>query len=203
MPGEFFLTMLKSPAATGALVPSSRYLARAMARAAHGADLLIELGAGTGPVTRALLDALPQVPLIAVELQPKLASRLRQRFPRVDVRQATAKSVVDTLTGAPAHSVLVSSLPFRSLPPPVRGETVASICAFLAAAPSRRLVQFTYQPREPFRVPAGFRWRLSTVVWRNAPPAGVWELRALAPGEAPAPADASAAVPFEACRYTW
>ena len=179
MPVQLLLAMLRNPASTGAVMPSSRTLANAMAGAAVGADTVVELGAGTGPVTEALLRRLPGVPLIAVELQPGLARRLQARFPTVDVRQAAAKEVVDDLIERPGRLVLVSSLPFRSLPREVAAETVDSLCRFLAQDGERKLVQFTYQPRAPFAVPRQLRWHRRAVVWRNTPPAGVWELQAV------------------------
>jgi phosphatidylethanolamine/phosphatidyl-N-methylethanolamine N-methyltransferase len=179
MSAQFFLSLIMHPATMGCLAPSSKYLAHAMARAADRADLVVELGAGTGSVTKALLETHPDVPLIAVELQPNLAGKLQQKFPKADVRHDTAKSVIDGLDAAPLNTVLVSSLPFRSLPPLATQETVASICAFLHGSPTRKLIQFTYQPREPFTAPPGFVWTRTSFVWRNAPPAGVWELRAV------------------------
>ena len=175
MPVELLFALLRNPASTGAVLPSSRTLANAMANAAVGADAVIELGAGTGPVTDALLRKLPGVPLIAVELQASMARRLQARFPAVDVRQASAKQVVDGLIDRPGRLVLVSSLPFRSLPKDVGAETVDSICRFLAHSVDRKLVQFTYQPRAPFAAPRGLRWHRRAVVWRNTPPAGIWD----------------------------
>ncbi|THF58663.1 class I SAM-dependent methyltransferase [Pseudothauera rhizosphaerae] len=177
MPMHLLLAMLRNPATTGALLPSSRALATAMARAAEGADTVIELGAGTGSVTGALLGMLPGVPLICVEWQPALAARLRHRYPQADVRHASAKQVVDELGDLPGRVVVVSSLPFRSLPVPVASETAHSLCRFLTRGRERKLVQFTYQPREPFPAPRQLCWRRTSVVWRNAPPAGIWELR--------------------------
>ena len=52
MPVELLFALLRNPASTGAVLPSSRTLANAMANAAVGADAVIELGAGTGPVRR-------------------------------------------------------------------------------------------------------------------------------------------------------
>lgn len=174
---ELLLVMLRNPASTGALLPSSRILADAMARAATGADLIVELGAGTGPVTDALVTKLPDVPLIAVELQQSLAHRLQHRYPGIDVRQASAKHVVDGLIDHPGKIVLVSSLPFRSLPRHVAAETAQSLCRFLAHNHNRKLVQFTYQPRAPFAAPHHLHWKRTTTVWRNTPPAGIWELQ--------------------------
>lgn len=151
-----------------------------MARHAGQAELLIELGAGTGAVTRALRDRHPAVPLVAVEAQPFLAEHLRHRFPGIDVRARFADEVLDEMSDeAPERTIVVSSLPFRSLPAPVRDRTVEAVCRFVVAAPDRQLVQFTYQPRPPFALPAlsSLRWRCMSLVWRNAPPAGVWVLK--------------------------
>lgn len=180
MPVQLLLSMLRNPASTGALLPSSRGLARTMACAACGADRIVELGAGTGSVTHALIENLPRTPLTAVEIQPALANTLRQRFPGIDIRQAPADQIINALAEQSGRIVLVSSLPFRSLPQEVRLNTVASLCGFLAGHPERRLVQFTYQPRAPFRVPDGLQWAHIATVWANTPPAGVWELRARA-----------------------
>ena len=177
MPVQLLLALLKSPASTGAVMPSSRALAAAMAEVASGAELLVELGAGTGPVTQALLQRSPGTPLIAVELQSALANRLRIRFPGVDVREDSAKAVVDELIDHPGKIVLVSSLPFRSLPREVAAETANSLIRFLTANPARRLVQFTYHPRAPFHAPAPLHWQRRSIIWRNTPPAGIWELR--------------------------
>ena len=58
----FFLRWLRAPTRIGAVAPSSRQLGRAMARqvAGGGTDPVIELGGGTGSITRALLESLAQ-----------------------------------------------------------------------------------------------------------------------------------------------
>ena len=73
------LHLLKTPGLTGAFTPSSRYLASAMVRAAGEVNHVVELGAGTGPVTKALRSRLPNASLVVVEIQPRLAQRLRRR----------------------------------------------------------------------------------------------------------------------------
>lgn len=178
MPVQLFVAMLGNPAVTGSLLPSSSHLANCMATAAIGSDLVIELGAGTGPMTRALLRLAPHTPLIAVEIQPRLAQILKKRHPSVDVRLAPAKEVLDALGDAPGNITVLSSLPFRSLPRDVAAETIESVCRFLSASPTRKLVQFTYQPRAPFDALPSLRWKRTAIIWKNPPPAGVWELRA-------------------------
>ena len=178
VPAFMFLALCR-PSTVGAILPSSRQLAETMARAAAGSQQLIELGAGTGAITAALCRQHPQTPLLAVELEPRLAHQLRERFPTVEVRAAPAHKVLREASCLPGSTVLVSSLPFRSLPPPLRLRSSKAIERFLSAQPGRRLVQYSYLPREPFSLQAHsrLRWRRLTAVWGNTPPAWVWELR--------------------------
>jgi len=174
----FMLLALCRPSTVGAILPSSRRLAETMARAASGAQELVELGAGTGAITAALRRRHPDVPLLAVELEPVLARQLRERFPTVQVHAAAADEVLADAGGLPDRTVLVSSLPFRSLPPWLRLRSSLAIERFLAGRPGRRLVQYSYLPREPFQLRHAeqLRWRRLAAVWGNAPPAWVWEL---------------------------
>jgi phospholipid N-methyltransferase len=168
------------PTMVGALLPSSRALAQAMAQAADGAELIVELGAGTGAITAGLVERHPDVPTIAVELQEGMARMLAERFPQIDVRAASAHQVLRDLQPACDHVAVVSSLPFRSLPPRWGEPTRLSIEQFLLEGARRRLVQYTYQPRVPFeqRWSEQLAWCRQRVVWRNAPPAWVWTLSA-------------------------
>jgi phosphatidylethanolamine/phosphatidyl-N-methylethanolamine N-methyltransferase len=172
--------LIKAPALTGAVVPSSQFLANAMADAAEGAAHIVELGAGTGPVTRALAQRYPDARLTVVELQPALARQLTRAYPRADVHARPAAEVLDELDAGGLPVVVVSSLPFRCLPAPARAETRSSILRFLRRHPGSWLVQFTYQPRAPFDGEHGFAWRRGRTVVANLPPAGVWTLSASA-----------------------
>ncbi|WP_418317810.1 hypothetical protein [Piscinibacter sakaiensis] len=174
----FVLAAFARPTTVGALLPSSRHLALAMAEAAAGAERLIELGAGTGAITEALCREHPGIPTTAVELEPRLAQHLSRRFPGIEVRAAAADEVLRAMSSGHGSTVLVSSLPFRSLPPFWRQRSRQAIEDFLLAQPMRRLIQFTYQPRVPFDLQHvhALRWRRVGVIWRNAPPAWVWEL---------------------------
>ncbi len=173
----FISAAVAQPGTVGAIWPSSRHLADAMARAAAGAHRLIELGAGTGAITAALCEQHPDVPTLAVEMQSELADHLRARFPRIEVRAAAAHEVLRDQR-RPGPTALVSSLPFRSLPTRLRMRSSLAIERFLLAHPARRLVQYTYLPRVPFdlRLASSLRWRRLEAVWRNVPPAWVWEL---------------------------
>lgn len=172
--------LIKAPALTGAVAPSSQFLAKAMADAAQGAEHIVELGAGTGPVTRVLARRYPDATLTVVELQPALAGKLARAYPRTLVHAGPAAEVLDQLACDGRPVVIVSSLPFRSMPAVVRAQTRNSILQFLRRNPGSWLVQFTYQPRAPFDGEHGFTWKRKRTVVANLPPAGVWTLRATA-----------------------
>ena len=55
----FFRQWLRSPKSMGAVIPSSRVLARAVTEAVRWApgEHVIELGAGTGAISQGLIDA--------------------------------------------------------------------------------------------------------------------------------------------------
>ena len=183
----FLKRWLRRPFAIGAVVPSGRWLADAMARATLASlgrrgGAVIELGAGTGEVTRALLaNGLPAERLVLVERDPELAHFLRRHFvgPRIVEGDAARLPRLLVEQGVGQVDGVVSSLPLLSLPPAVVRDIVNGV--FEVMPPEGALVQFTYGPKPP--VPAGLRERLSLVaghgprIWRNVPPAMVWTFR--------------------------
>jgi 23S rRNA (adenine-N6)-dimethyltransferase len=92
--------------------PSQHFLRKAVAAelvrdAAVGPDeLVVDLGAGSGRLTAELARAARHV--VAVELDPRLAGRLRGRWPNVDVVEADARRV--ELPREPFR--VVANLPF-------------------------------------------------------------------------------------------
>ena len=90
---RFLKTLFESPRLTGAVSPSGRSLARAMARAVGptGDGLVVELGPGTGPVTRALIEhGRHEKQLVLVEYEAEFCRLLGQRFPGVTCVQGDA-----------------------------------------------------------------------------------------------------------------
>ncbi len=169
---------LKAPHRIGALAPSSRYLARAMVRQVdvRQARLVIELGGGTGSITRALLAAgLTPERLVVVEREERLHRRLVEQFPGLRVLRGDAAQLVALLRplGISSASAIVSSLPLLSMPKRLRHRIVDQSFALLGERGS--LVQFTYGIASP--LPArdfAVSGRVAARVWRNLPPAFVW-----------------------------
>ncbi|MFT3804996.1 MAG: rRNA adenine N-6-methyltransferase family protein [Burkholderiaceae bacterium] len=158
------------------MAPSSKGLARAMARGADEADFVVELGAGTGAITRELVQRCRPDRLAIVEPDPTAARRLRHLFPHSLVLACCVHEAPSFFASLPDDVLLVSSLPFRSLPRHVIAPTIDLLLGVLDHGDRRRLVQYTYHPRAPFDVPHDFRWRRRERVLRNLPPAGIWEL---------------------------
>ena len=162
----------------GALLPSSSFLARSLCTYAHGAEHIIELGGGTGAVTHHLYKRFPRTPMVVVERNAEMAASLQQRFSRSTVIAGDIQNCDGVFKGLPSASVVVSSLPFRSLPAGVSTQITHLLASFLLASPKRRMVQFSYGMREPFRSPhAKLAWKKEELVLRNFPPAQVWTLQ--------------------------
>ena len=162
----------------GSIIPSSAVLARSLSRHAHGAEHIIELGAGTGVITHHLDRNFPLIPLVVVERDSRMARALRARFSRPTIVAANVEECAHLFDNIPKASTVVSSLPFRSLPLPVADEIIRLLTIFLLAAPQRQLAQFSYGHREPFTAPtASLAWIKHELVLRNIPPAWVWTLQ--------------------------
>jgi len=140
---------------------------------------VIELGGGTGSVTKALLEAgLPVDRLIVVERDVRLYKMLRRRFPQLRIVLGDARQLVELLRplGIDAVSAVVSSLPLVSMSKTMRRQIIDQSFALLGEA--GRFIQFTYSLTSPLaRRELGLRGRLATRVWLNVPPAAVWSFR--------------------------
>jgi phospholipid N-methyltransferase len=185
---KFIAGFLRRPSAVGAVAPSSERLAREVLRYSElrHASTVVELGAGTGAITREILDHVnPRARVIVVELDEKHAELLTERFPGAIVCHDSAENLRAILRRNGCHraDVVVSGLPWASMPVPVRERIKAEIIASLQ--PEGRLCGFgyvhaTWHPKirafhEGLR--SNFsRVRVSPVVWGNLPPAFAYDL---------------------------
>lgn len=164
----------------------------------HPETFVLEIGAGTGAITAALLrDCVPLDRLVAIERSQPMVNLLRQRFDGLRVIEGDACHLTQTLRGfedIPLSRIthVVSSLPLRSLP----DEHVEAITGQFGRilAHGARLIQYTYNLRNGSgTVFAPFQRQDSSVVWFNIPPARV-EVFTAAPAHQtrrPRPAGAS------------
>jgi len=175
----FMGQLLRRPHQVVALAPSSRFLCAEMAA---GIDPqggpVIELGAGTGNITQALLaTGLPVSQLHSIEMNPEFCDRLRARFPGLNVHQMSAGDC-GTLEVKNVQAV-VSGLPLLSMPLDLQRAILGGFVA--KVRPGGDYVQFTYGPKPPVakavRDELGLVWRKSGKIWWNMPPARVYRFR--------------------------
>jgi phospholipid N-methyltransferase len=147
--GAFFKSWLKDPFHVASVVPSGRALAKLMARDLDAGARVIELGAGTGTVTEAILErGVRASDLYLVEQHAAFASILRMRFPGAVVMQADAANL-DAWLGdvAGTFDYVVSGLPIVWFDRETKVRILASALRMLR--PSGRIHQFTYLGRPP------------------------------------------------------
>jgi phosphatidylethanolamine/phosphatidyl-N-methylethanolamine N-methyltransferase len=177
----FFRQWLRSPKSMGAVIPSSRVLARAVTEAVRWApgQHVIELGAGTGAISQGLIDAgLPPDALMMIELDRQLFDYLRTRFPAVRVVNGDATRLVDIVRqqGITQVSTVISGLPMVTMPLAFQRAIIEQSLELLG--PDGCLLQYSYSPISP--IPArklGVEAKLVKFVVRNVPPATVWRFR--------------------------
>lgn len=178
---RFLRSWIEKPLHMGAVMPSSKLLARTMAQYVDvdSKGPVIELGPGTGAITNALIEhGVDQKRLVLVEYNPGFCALLRDRYPQAKVVQGDAYALRDSLgevLDAPASAV-VSGLPLVTKPMLTRLKLMRD--AFLALAPGAPFVQFTYSvaPPIPKSLP-GVSTEASERIWMNLPPARVWVYR--------------------------
>jgi phosphatidylethanolamine/phosphatidyl-N-methylethanolamine N-methyltransferase len=176
-PLVFIRSVLRDPVGVGAVVPSSSRLSRLIAsRVDRRGSVVLEVGAGTGSITDALLDrGIPAERLFLIERDPSLVSYLRDRFPGVRVRcgdAVNASAILSDEDVGQVHTV-VSSLPIRNLNPRDQICTIREM--FKALVPDGQLIQYTYSASCPIPVRRlGLNAECVGRVWMNLPPAAVW-----------------------------
>jgi phosphatidylethanolamine/phosphatidyl-N-methylethanolamine N-methyltransferase len=175
----FLREWLANPQRTGSVAPSSPQLASAMARwLPHDPDsYVLELGPGTGAVTAALLkNGLCQNRLVAIEHNPKMARRLREKFPHAHIITGDAWELDELLRAHPemiqSVGAVISSLPLLNFPHEKAEALTQKIRAVLR--PDGHWVQYSYHlGKKQVRGAASFKLRHSKIVWLNFPPARV------------------------------
>lgn len=145
----FFQESLRTIRITAALLPSSRFLATAMLEQVdfRRARTLVELGSGTGVITREILRRMgPESRLYTLEVNPNFVRHVKVhcRDRRLTVIQADAARLgheLRLLRAGPAQAV-ISSLGLTGMTPLQRARILESAQACLA--PLGVMTQFQY-----------------------------------------------------------
>jgi phosphatidylethanolamine/phosphatidyl-N-methylethanolamine N-methyltransferase len=175
---RFLRAWFEAPLRTGAQLPSSRDLSLAMAAPVDPAvpGAVVELGAGTGAVTRALVErGVDPARLVLVEANPQFRELLQARYgdARVLALDAYAAPRLLPRLGIGPIAAVVSSLPLLTQRPWRRRRLLVE--SLRLAASGAPFVQFTYFYRSPIPLSSeAIVTDVSPMIWRNLWPARVW-----------------------------
>ena len=185
-PLPFLRGWSRDPVAVGLPFASSYWTARRLAQAVHDAAIpgsgpILELGAGTGAVTEALIEtgcAVDQ--LVVVERDAELCGSLERRFSGLQVLHGDALELGGVLAGAriPSVGVVLSGLPMRVVPQQAAARCYAQ--AFRLMPSGGAIIQYTYGFRPPVDPDEAVLKLDATFIgreWRNVPPMGIWSYR--------------------------
>ncbi|MEM1044780.1 MAG: methyltransferase domain-containing protein [Pseudomonadota bacterium] len=178
---RFLKSWAGNPLTTGAVAPSGRKLAQLMAAYVEPerAGRVLELGPGTGAVTRALIRrGVQPEKIVSIEYNGNFATMMRERFPAISVVEGDAyalRACTHMGTDRPLASI-VSSLPLLSRPPRERRALIEKALDLLE--PGAPFIQFSYGFAPPVKREAG-NFELEKTRWivSNVPPARVWVYR--------------------------
>ena len=173
----------KSPRTVGAIAPSSQQLARAMLEGLplESGVRVVELGPGTGAITREIARRLPaDATCLAIDVNPEFSARVGARWPEIDSICDRAERLVDIARGRNLLPVdhIVSGLPFASLPASSARAIVEAIVT--ALRPGGTFTTFQYAHAFGFSSAVAVRQTLGRrmgsqptrrLVMRNLPPA--------------------------------
>jgi phospholipid N-methyltransferase len=177
---QFFRSWVQNPLAIGAVAPSGRTLAKLMVKDVQADARVMELGPGTGNVTRAILDSgVDERNLYLVERDAAFARLLRTRFPQATVLHEDATALAaHTRALAGTFDFIVSGLPLVLFSREQKGRVLANVLTLLK--PTGAFHQFTYGGRCPIRRSVRDALGLDKVFLGiapfNVPPAFVYRL---------------------------
>jgi len=188
---HFLKAFLRNPLYVGAVLPSSSGLARQMVEDIFPDEnnAVLEIGVGTGAITKFLLPKLPNTQsYIGIEIDKGFVRILRKRFANLLIVQGNANRASEIVRKARIKKIgyIISSLPFASLPKEVCEEILIEIDKFM----QRGCVFRTFQYAHCYYFPSAIEFRKymnshygrakrSSLIVKNIPPAYIltWKTR--------------------------
>ncbi len=187
--GKFFGEFILHPTKTGAIAPSSEFLARTMVEWIDlpKAKTVLEYGPGTGVFTNRILERMPaDSRFVAIELNSKLAEIFRHRHPNLTLVEdsVTNVGVICQRLGLGKVDCIVCGLPWASFPESLQTRILDQMMTVMS--PPGQFVTFAYL--QGLLLPPGRRFAAllpkyfthvskSRTVWLNLPPAFVYQCR--------------------------
>jgi phosphatidylethanolamine/phosphatidyl-N-methylethanolamine N-methyltransferase len=178
---RFLKGVISTPKTVGAIVPTSSRMAGRMASIIDtNSDLpVLELGPGTGVITKAILDkGVPPERLVSVEYSREFVWHLRSKYPGVNFINGDAFSLAETLQSYKGQQFdcVISGIPLLNFPMHQRVELIEDLLKLVPVG--RPVVQFSYGPVSPVCArPDSYTTKHFDFVMRNIPPAQIWHYR--------------------------
>ncbi|WP_020617444.1 class I SAM-dependent methyltransferase [Paenibacillus daejeonensis] len=181
----FFKKYLNNPKHIGSVAPSSRFLAERMLNAAPWGQVktIVELGSGTGAITRALAQCTkPGMRVMLFEKDEDMRVRLQHEFPHF-LCEGNAMKLVYHLNRNNIYSVdcIFSGLPFFNFSTAIRMHLIKQIHESLK--PGGTFITFQYSLQMRKLLSNFFEIERISLVLLNFPPAFVYVCRKRGRGE--------------------
>ncbi|HQU86057.1 MAG TPA: methyltransferase domain-containing protein [Pyrinomonadaceae bacterium] len=180
---QFLQAFLKNPLKVGSIAPSSPELASRMIEgiAPDEDNIVLELGVGTGAITKHLLEVLPNKnSYLGIEIDKKLVDSMKKRYDGLNIVCGNAAEAykIHKKSGLGKVGYIICCLPFVSLPNEVGEQILIEIDKFMQEGCTVRTFQYAhgfYMPsalklREFMRNRYG-RSQKSPLIVKNVPPA--------------------------------
>lgn len=173
---RFIGRLVAKPKLVGAITPSSRALANAIAAQMPRNGPILEIGPGTGVATAALIErGVAPEQITAIEYDREFARLIAQRFPHVRLIRGDAFDLDARLGDVETFAGIISGVPLLNHSLERRERFLQGLLARLQ--PGAPLVQFSYGLHPPVGAPPGVSVALAKLVLLNLPPARVWVYR--------------------------
>ncbi len=184
---QFVQGFVKNPIKVGALCPSSAHLGHMITSwiDLNNAKYAVEIGPGTGVITSIILKKLnPETKFFTIEVSDKFGKLLEERYPNLDVVVDSAENLSRHLQerDIPKLDTVISGIPWAGFPRTLQENLLTEISSCMA--PGAKFVTYAYLSGT--YLPAGRHFKQilkkyfshvsrSPVVWRNIPPAFVYQ----------------------------
>lgn len=190
---RFMREFIKNPMKMGSITPSSKFLANKMIDeiCLKKNNFIIELGAGTGAITKNIIEKVEdQNNFLTVEINPQLATFLKDKFPNLNIAEISAEFLKEYLTenNLPQANGIISGLPWAIFNDQIQNTILTSIVDSLAQ--NGTFVTFAYihalkmKPAKLFKQKLNKHFKsvqVSTPIWINIPPAIIYICKDPAP----------------------
>jgi phosphatidylethanolamine/phosphatidyl-N-methylethanolamine N-methyltransferase len=180
---RFLKGVIATPKTVGAIMPTSARMANRMASIIDtGSGLpVLELGPGTGVITRAILDmGVKPENVVSVEYSSDFVRHLRGKYPGVNFINGDAFSLAETLENyrGQKFDCVISGIPLLNFPMHQRVKLVEDLLKLVPVG--RPIVQFSYGPVSPVVArPDSYTIKHFDFIMRNIPPAQIWHYKKL------------------------